>query len=762
MGLGRRAFLQRLSLTLGALGLGEAAVSRWTGQYQQALAQPTHRKLALLIGIDQYSPAAIDPALAPETVALRGAVTDVELQRELLIYRFGFQPADIVTLTNGAATRERILAAVEGHLNQQAQAGDVVLLHFSGYGSQVRIDQAEELRRSLVPVDGFLPTEEVPELNDVLQDDLRGRLRSLKTQQITTLLDAGYRDLGQVRWGTLRVRSRPAIPTGVLPESVLATLPAAEQGLSWPGLLLRAASPDRLVLEGSWPGFSVGAFTYALTQTLWETLPSTSLQVVFNRAATQVQRWTGPDQQPELTGKQRAENGLQPYHLTPLRPQADGLITGASEASRTVSLWLGGLPADVLRYLQPASRLVVDTGSSASTATDTPDPAPAPTELVVQSRSGPTAAALVSGEQAAVPEVGQSVYEQVRVLPRAIDLVVALDTNLGRVERVDATSALSGISFVSSALASEQPADCLFGHLPKPAVATLTAALPETNGAPVLATSAQTDPEPALDRSYGLFAPNRTLVPGTLIARGEAVKTAVNRLTPQLRSQLAMKLLRLTSNRYNSQLAVRVALETTYPEEQLLAQGETLRSPSPLPKARLPKRVAVDAPPLQLNADSRLRYRISNYSGQDLYRVLVSFDSRGQFLAQVPSVPESHPVEERQSALVDSSIVPSSTPQMLPLLGDWGVPQSVSWVETYVIFSRSPFPKTWELLAQEDSSATPQPGLQRLDQPLKVARALLADLHDGSVAYDPTLAATDQYSLHSACWASLSFRCPVR
>jgi hypothetical protein len=752
VGLGRRSFLQRLSLALAALGVGEATVGRWAGQYQMALAQPTSRKLALLIGIDQYSNQAIDPAL--QEVGLRGAITDVELQRELLIYRFGFQPADILTLTNGGATRQRVLEAIDNHLVGQAQAGDLVLLHFSGYGSQVQVEGEAQLRRSLVPVDGTLPTEEDPQVRDLLMDGLQRQLRSLKTTQVTTLIDAGYRDLGQVRWGTLRVRSRPTIPTGTL-AAELVDLPLDEARLGWPGLLLRAATPDRLVLEGDWSGFSAGAFTYALTQTLWETLPSTSLQVVFNRVQEQVQRWTGPDQLPDLTGKRRAETDLIPYHLPPLRPGADGIITGVNAGSGTVSLWMGGLAAGILEHLQPNSRLLVALPSD-----DPGEPRRASTELIVQSRTGLTAAAKISAAEAALPEVGLSVYEQVRLLPRHLDLVVALDPNLERVERVDATSALSGIPFVSFIQAGDQPADCLFGRLPKPGVATLTAALPTAHQGQALGLAE--NPDQGLERSYGLFAPNRTLVPGTLIARGEAVKTAVNRLAPHLQSLLAMKLLRLTDNPYSSQLAVRVALESTYPQERLLTQWETLRSPSPLPKARLAKLTGTETATLQVARDYRLRYRISNFTDEVLYVALISFDSRGQFLALVPDVPDSRPLEERQAALTESStLAPGQTRSLPGQVEDWGIPAAVSWVETFLVFSRTPFTSAWDLLVQEEVQGPQQPGLHKVNQPLKLTRALLADLHEGAVAHDPALAFTDQYSLHSATWATLSFRYPV-
>jgi hypothetical protein len=137
VGLGRRAFLQRLAVALSALGMGETTLSVWSSHYQTALAQPTRRKLALLIGIDQYPGQAIDFADAQD-IALHGCVTDLELQRELLLHRFGFQAPDIVLLRNQEATREHILQHIDEHLIKQARAGDVVLLHFSGYGSQVR------------------------------------------------------------------------------------------------------------------------------------------------------------------------------------------------------------------------------------------------------------------------------------------------------------------------------------------------------------------------------------------------------------------------------------------------------------------------------------------------------------------------------------------------------------------------------------------------------------------------------------------------
>src|SRR4028119_2107564 len=177
MGLKRRTFLQQAGLALTALGLSETVLSLLgdkslavpvLDRYFQALAQPGGRKLALLVGINQY----------PHSTALGGCVTDVELQRELLIHRFGFNASDILTLADSQATRENIETAFVEHLTEQAKPGDVVIFHFSGYGSRVKMseesqtDKAVYIQNSLVPVDSIVPSNGAAIANDLLEETL--------------------------------------------------------------------------------------------------------------------------------------------------------------------------------------------------------------------------------------------------------------------------------------------------------------------------------------------------------------------------------------------------------------------------------------------------------------------------------------------------------------------------------------------------------------------------------------------------------------
>merc|ERR1712070_5815 len=84
---------------------------------------------ALLIGINTYT----------KNLSLKGCLTDIERQKDLLVNRFGFHPTNILTLANEQATCQNIKNAFLEHLVNQAKTDDVVLVHFSGYGTQVKI-----------------------------------------------------------------------------------------------------------------------------------------------------------------------------------------------------------------------------------------------------------------------------------------------------------------------------------------------------------------------------------------------------------------------------------------------------------------------------------------------------------------------------------------------------------------------------------------------------------------------------------------------
>ncbi|WP_205370196.1 caspase family protein [Thermoleptolyngbya sp. PKUAC-SCTB121] len=755
MGLTRREFLQRSS---GAIAIGGALGSglwAWGDRAGQVLAAPTSRKLALLIGISQY-PEAVSDIPPVKGGLLPGALTDVEMQRQVLQHRFGFQPADMVTLTDEQATWAGITEAFQAHLLEQAKPGDVVVVHISGLGSRVRsATDPEQLWDSIVPIDGGLPTSDRPLIADLTRATLEQLVRSLPTSQVVTLLDLGFSNLGTSLQGNLRIRARPNAPTGdlhpqdlALQESLGDRLRAAKATLSGPlpGLFLTAAASGQAALEGRWSGFSAGLLTYALTQYLWDATVGTALSTVLTQTSSSIKRLSGANQEPQANGT-LSRDGTSAYPLVPAEAGADGVILVAPDSARTLRLWAGGLPPSALSAYSPGS-LWETLGS-------------APQLLRVQGRDGLTLKVLPVIEGASV-EPGQPVQERVRLLPRSVGLTIALDSSLDRIERVDATSAFTAAK-VSLVNAGEQSADYLFGkrravettvaavslsELPNPAVQT---DVPPSQ--PVL----EMPSSPAsLDGKYGLFYPGCVPLGIELSTADEAVKTAVNRLTPQLRSLFAMKLLRLTVNASSSRLSVRAILEQMGPGSTTarplpIVQQETVSIPNRLSSKRLGAAVESGA---SVPAGSTLRYRLQNAGDQPLYGMLMGLDNTGQAIA----LPLSTSTEQPPLLPGSSLALPAE-----PFPG-WVVPNVPGLAEIFLIFSVAPFSQTLAGLPIAPG-ATPRQAIA-LPNPLDVAQSILQDLHDAnshdatstdspSLGNFPSNFPGDSYALDVTRWATL-------
>jgi hypothetical protein len=746
MGLKRRTFLQQAGLTLVALGVSETVLSLLgekslamplLDRYFQVLAEPSGRKLALLVGVNQY----------PRGTALSGCVTDVELQRELLIHRFGFKASDILTLTDSQATRENIETAFIEHLTEQAQAGDAVVFHFSGYGSRVKLGEAsltdKELRleNSLVPFDGILPSKGTPIANELLQETLILLLRSLATDRVTTILDTSHTASGLTLQGNLRVRSSPNPPASnpnpdelAFQEQLLLRLKSSREQTrkqaslnQLPGLVITAAGPSEIATEAQWNGFSAGLFTYALTQHLWQATPATTVQVTVSRTAGTVNQLVGKEQQPRVIGQKSLEQPMLAYYLPP-DPSigADGVITLVEENGKSAQLWLAGLPAKVLEYYGNNSLLEVVAATGATTEKSL--------QLQMRSKEGLTAKARlveITPVDNSQLQVGQLVQEAIRVLPRNLGLTIALDTNLERIERVDATSAFANIPTVSSVVvAGEQPADYLFG---KP-----QAEATDASG------------------GYGLFYLAHKPIPNTTGEVFEAVKSAVNRLTPQLKTLLAAKLLRLTANEGSSRLGIRASLEIINhpnPTTTVVMQRETLR-------ASLQSTGITDQPTNgqggipTIPIASRVRYTLENHSDAKVYFLLLGIDSSGSAIALYKTQAKN------KSSFTEAVIEPGETltiPQSATA-NYWTVPSPSGLSEIQLICSRVPFTKAISTL--EASRPPKSEGEQFGDvlNPLDVAQSLLQDLHQASTNTPDSISTiADTYALNVNTWATLSF-----
>jgi hypothetical protein len=255
-------------------------------------------KWALSIGIDDYQ--------ADSVSDLRGCVNDVQLVKGDLVGRFGFPEANVKTLIGPEATHNGIVQAIRGHLTANAGPGDVVLLHFSGHGSQMRDaeggDEIDRLDETLVPYDSR--TEGVFDLSD---DEINGLLKELtaKTDHVVLWLDSCHS--GSASRGGAQVRMIEKDDRSPPPEPDYAVSVRGGEGegdMRLKGskyVLISGCLPHQLSNEGQYDGRRHGALTWFLHEALMRAGGGASYRSVFEEAAVSVAK-EYPSQSPQIEG----------------------------------------------------------------------------------------------------------------------------------------------------------------------------------------------------------------------------------------------------------------------------------------------------------------------------------------------------------------------------------------------------------------------------------------------------------------------------
>jgi uncharacterized caspase-like protein len=275
-------------------------------------AEAAGRRRALLVGINDYTASRlttrsrIPAAPGRDWPNLRGAATDAHAMAEMLVLLYGFDPKDVVELTDQSATREAILRALEQHLLQPAAKDDVLFFYFGGHGSQVwnsRSMEADKLDESIVPADSRLGA------RDIRDKELRSIFNRIldRGARLTILLDdchsgSGARGLSsgtQPRGVKVDMRDiADAIDHGPLPEKR--------------GALVLSATSDA---EPAWEtrdeeGRFHGAFTWAWMRALRDSSPGEPAEETFARAEARLRAET-PYQEPVISGN--APERLSPF-----------------------------------------------------------------------------------------------------------------------------------------------------------------------------------------------------------------------------------------------------------------------------------------------------------------------------------------------------------------------------------------------------------------------------------------------------------------
>jgi len=266
------------------------------------------RHIALIIGIGDYKN--FIPSGPPGNSDLNGPPNDIELIRSTLRSRLFENPEDIRILRDSAASRAGIQAGFRWLIERANDPGDIVVVFYSGHGSNAPDQNGDEAR--VTPGDhkdeGLVPWD-VENIHDpaqlILDDDIGTWLDSLKTRNVTVIIDAcfsGTITRGGDQTGDTRAR-------GPL-ESSSDSVPVISTSTGFRGrgnyTLITASSANEVAQEkplGA-EGQVYGVLTYYLTQAMRGAGPTTRYDELFQELIPQVKGKS--NQSPQLEGDRGA------------------------------------------------------------------------------------------------------------------------------------------------------------------------------------------------------------------------------------------------------------------------------------------------------------------------------------------------------------------------------------------------------------------------------------------------------------------------
>lgn len=237
-------------------------------------------KRALLIGINKYK-------AVPK---LQGSLNDIETMRQILITRWGFPEINITVVTDEAATRAGMLAALD-RLVKEAGLNDTVYFHYSGHGSQVEDLNGDEpddhLDETLVPQDG-----RSGDVRDITDDELDAIFARMRARSALIVLDSCHSGTA-TRSLDIRTRSIPRdTRIGIYQKAEEATpkTRAIVPVVTSRYVVMTGAASHQEALDGPVEGRYHGFFTYSLSRSLSQASPGASPREIFSGVERELKR----------------------------------------------------------------------------------------------------------------------------------------------------------------------------------------------------------------------------------------------------------------------------------------------------------------------------------------------------------------------------------------------------------------------------------------------------------------------------------------
>lgn len=597
----RRHFLQFSSGLLATLGLSHTEFFNQANSYGQVLAQGNSRKLALLVGINNY------PA---GTKGLKGCLTDVEMQRELLVNRFGFNAKDVLLVTDANATREGIISAFNNHLIKQAKPGDVVVFHFSGHGSRV-IDltpvNGENLNGTLVPFDTATNSPSI--VRDIMGKTLFLLTSDIPTENLTVVLDSCFSagaDRGNLVLRSARLDRGTTVKASKeeleLQEKLLKKLKLSPEEFNQrrakgiaKGIALTSAQKSQFAADAPFGDFHAGAFTYLLTRYLWQQSRNSSIITVFDSLKLRTQdiaQSSGVIQDPDFEVKSGSKNEQKPLYFTEYTtPSAEGVIRKKINDNQ-IEFWLGGVASQSLEAFQAGSifNLIDNQGRTIGQIEQT-------SRIGLVGYGKP-----VKGTSQNVIQPGILVRELVKGIPTDLTLKIGLDESLGA-EKEQARKAIQTIKRMET--------------LPVTQRGLVNYILGRVTAEDERFFQQQRISNPPPVGAIGLFTAGRTPVPNAFGRVGESSTEIIQRrLQNRLKSLLAGQILKTLVTSESVSLNIDISVTPRNSSSTISNQSN----------ARI----------LKFPAETSVQVQVKNNESRNLYISAVLIDSSGSLIVLFP------------------------------------------------------------------------------------------------------------------------------
>ena len=281
-------------------------------------------KVALIIAVGDYAKEGDHDYITPATRSWAdiNSKNDIPLIKSSLKAQ-GFCDQNIHVITDGEATKEGILSAIQKYLIDKVKAGDVAFLHYSGHGQQIMDDNGDEADgwdEALVPHNAPVKfVANVYEGEQHLRDDDLGRLLTVlraklgRQGHLLVTIDACHsgtatRGIGSSRGSAIKLAPPDYNPLAskeekfnLLEWDLNARGDLEEMDIA-PYVIISGAGADELNYETFDPeGNKVGSLSYALSKSLSFADQNTTYAALFDRIKLDMATFA-PRQTPQIEG----------------------------------------------------------------------------------------------------------------------------------------------------------------------------------------------------------------------------------------------------------------------------------------------------------------------------------------------------------------------------------------------------------------------------------------------------------------------------